>query len=330
MSEGPEVKITAEKLCKAICGKTIDKVYCKQNIGSELTNKIRGSNVRNVETYGKNIVIAFSTGIYLRNHMLMWGKWKIYDRQEFEEGKSRAPMRSKLKWAIRKTSTDSTADEPVTKKIEYINNSDKENVTDLHDDSRVRLMIFTKDKVAVQFNGPILKFSFKNPANLEPITKLGPDPLRSDFDINDLDTRIYQRIQNNSTTLIVDLLLDQTFVAGIGNKYKSEILFLSKINPFMTIRDILPKSMKTLLHQIPYVLNIGYRNSGTTRLVHKTVGKIDNNNGNNTRRWSDKHWVFRRGGRPCWKCRTKIITDYKSSARVTFLCPKCQQPVQKG
>jgi endonuclease VIII len=180
-----------QKLFHYFCGKTIDKVYCKQNIGSELANKIKGSNVRNVDTYGKNIVIAFSTGIYLRNHMLMWGKWKIYDRQEFEEGKSKAPMRSKLKWVIRTTSTDSTAGEPVTKKIEYVNNSGKENVTDLHDDSRVRLMIFTKDKAAVQFNGPIIKFSFKNPANLEPITKLGPDPLRSDFDINDLDTRIH-------------------------------------------------------------------------------------------------------------------------------------------
>ena len=42
MSEGPEVKITAEKLCKAICGKTIDKVYCKTTIGNEFANKIRG------------------------------------------------------------------------------------------------------------------------------------------------------------------------------------------------------------------------------------------------------------------------------------------------
>jgi endonuclease VIII len=107
-------------------------------------------------------------------------------------------------------------------------------------------MIFTKDKVAVQFNGPMLKFSSKNPANLEPTTKLGPDPLRPDFDINELDTRIYQRIKNNSTSLIVDLLLDQTFVAGIGNKYKSEILFLSKINPSVSIKDIPPKSMKML------------------------------------------------------------------------------------
>ena len=144
--------------------------------------------------------------------MLMWGKWRIYDRQKFEEGKTKAPRRSKLRVAIL-TKASGRIDEDV--------------FDDVRQDSRARLMIFTKDKVAVHFNGPILKFFFENPANLEPIAKLGPDPLRPNFDINDLKDRLYQRIKNNSSTLIVDLLLDQTFVAGIGNKYKSEILFLS-------------------------------------------------------------------------------------------------------
>jgi endonuclease VIII len=139
-----------------------------------------------------------------------------------------------------------TADEGVTKKIEYANNTDKGKAMDVRNDIRVRLMIITKDKVAVQFNGPILKFSFENPANLELIINLGPDPLRSDFDINGLNNRLYQRIKHNGTTLIVDLLLDQKLVAGIGNKYKSEILFLSKLNPFVPIKDIPPKSLKIL------------------------------------------------------------------------------------
>ena len=305
MSEGPEVKLTANKICKGICGKTIDKVYSKPTISNELSSKLIGSHVTSTETYGKNIVISFSTGIYLRNHMLMWGKWRIYDRQKFEGGKSKAPRRSKLRVAI---PTEASGNEDV--------------FDDVRQDSRVRLMIFTKDKVAVQFNGPILKFFFENPANLEPIAKLGPDPLRPNFDINDLKDRLYQRIKNNSSTLIVDLLLDQTFVAGIGNKYKSEILFLSKINPFVAIKDLPSKVMETLLQQIPSVLNIGYANAGMTRVIYKTIGEMA---GGNSKKWSDKHWVFRRGGMPCWNCMTRIVTDYKSSARVTFWCPKCQR-----
>jgi formamidopyrimidine-DNA glycosylase len=60
------------------------------------------------------------------------------------------------------------------------------------------------------------------------------------------------------------------------------------------------------------VLNSGYINAGMTRRVHKTMNNADNKyngNNNNNNRWSDKHWVFRRGGRPCGKCETKIITD---------------------
>ena len=91
MSEGPEVKLIAENICRSVCGQTIDKIYCKRSIGKEFANNIIGATVKQVETYGKNIVIVFSTGIYLRNHMLMWGKWRIYYRQQFEQGKSKAP-----------------------------------------------------------------------------------------------------------------------------------------------------------------------------------------------------------------------------------------------
>jgi endonuclease VIII len=222
MSEGPEVKLTAENICRSICGQTIDKVYCKPSIGEEFANKIIGSTVKQVESYGKNIVIAFSTGIHLRNHMPMWGKWRIYDRQEFEQGKSKAPQQNTLKRMISITSKH-TPDDPVTKKNRYTNDVRNGSAIDVRNDLRVRLMLFTKDKVAVQFNGPILKFSFENPANLEPIAKLGPDPLRYDFDINDLKNRLHQRMNDNSTGLIADLLLDQTLVAGIGKRPTEQI-----------------------------------------------------------------------------------------------------------
>ena len=154
-----------------------------------------------------------------------------------------------------------TENEKVTSNIQGAKYTNNECAIEVRNDSRVRLVIYTKDKVAVQFNGPILKFSFENPTNTEPITKLGPDPLRSDFDINDHNKRLNQKTNNNSTVMISDLLLDQTIVAGIGNKYKSEILFLSKINLFVYIKDIPPKATTA----IASVLNIGYINAGITR-----------------------------------------------------------------
>jgi formamidopyrimidine-DNA glycosylase len=62
MSEGPEVKRTADKISEAILRKTIDIVYCISSINNECI----GSEVKQIETFGKNIVIVFSNGIYLR------------------------------------------------------------------------------------------------------------------------------------------------------------------------------------------------------------------------------------------------------------------------
>ncbi len=87
MSEGPEVKITAEKLCKAICGKTIDKVYSKTTIGNEFANKIRESDVRCVETYTTFTVIlllSFVTGGVIKNFEFIIKPYKYHDDDNYK------------------------------------------------------------------------------------------------------------------------------------------------------------------------------------------------------------------------------------------------------
>jgi endonuclease-8 len=94
MSEGPEVKHTADKIAGSILGQIIvdvrgKTIEQKQNV----REKIIGSKVLSVDTYGKNIIIRFSSGIFLRNHMMMWGKWRIYKRTEYESGNAKPPPR---------------------------------------------------------------------------------------------------------------------------------------------------------------------------------------------------------------------------------------------
>ncbi|MGB6627660.1 MAG: DNA-formamidopyrimidine glycosylase family protein [Nitrososphaeraceae archaeon] len=64
MSEGPEVKHTVDKISEAILRKTIDNVYCKTSINAEFRKKIIGSEVKNIETFGKNIIGIFNWHIY--------------------------------------------------------------------------------------------------------------------------------------------------------------------------------------------------------------------------------------------------------------------------
>jgi formamidopyrimidine-DNA glycosylase len=110
MSEGPEVKRTVDKFLKLFLERQLITFIVKLVLMLNSVKKIIGSEVKEIETFGKNIVIAFSTGIYLRNHMLMWGKWRIYGRQQFDEGKAKAPPRRKSKLTVRGSSNANSID----------------------------------------------------------------------------------------------------------------------------------------------------------------------------------------------------------------------------
>ena len=306
MSEGPEVKRTADKISDAILGKTIVDICCK-TLKDNIKQNIIGSKVKSVDTYGKNIVISFTSGIYLRNHMMMWGKWRVYDKKEFDSGKSKPPPR-RIVWSNQKSSNNNED------KIDNNNNtisSIHKTVQDVRNDSRVRLILITPAQVAVQFNGPILHFTMYDPSKHTSIAKLGPDALKSTFDIESVRNRLRKR----GNMKLADLLLDQTFVAGIGNKYKSEILFLRKLCPFRFANNLSPSEEQELLQEIPSVLKMGYISAGRTRPEQQ---------GEPSNKWGFRHWVFRRAGHPCWLCGTKVAIDRQLSSRVTYWCPKCQ------
>jgi endonuclease-8 len=288
MSEGPEVKIVADKILSSMLGKKIEDIVFK-NLNSDIKNKIIGARLKEIRTFGNNIVIKFSSGIYLRNHMMMWGKWRIYDRQKYDKGLAIPPNRSKWK------------KNPLLLK----------NVKDVREDSRVRLTIITKETVLIEFNGPILQFSIDNPSEMEPIKSLGPDSLSEIFDIDEAKTRLRTKQQ----LLISQALLDQKIISGIGNKYKSEILFICKISPFKLISQLKPTEEKILLERIPKLLRYGYKNCGRTRCVLQ----------NEKSSWNTRHWVFRRTGKECWICRSLIKSEKTLTNRATFWCPNCQQ-----
>ena len=73
MSEGPEVKIIADKISSIVQGKKIDNIICK-NLDIHIKIRIVDSELEYIKAFGKNLVFKFSSGIFLRNHMMMWGK----------------------------------------------------------------------------------------------------------------------------------------------------------------------------------------------------------------------------------------------------------------
>ena len=293
MSEGPEVRRTADRLEEALAGRVIEaaELRTRAGIAPEIDARLRGARVREVRTHGKHLVIAFSRGVYLHNHMMMFGKWRTYARDAFDAGAARPPPRVRGRRAPRR-------------KVGAT-------VSDVRRDSRVRLILQTSETVAVEFNGPRLQFSLADPAKGDAIQRLGPDGLAKRFASGEARRRLHER----SSRKLADLLLDQSFVAGIGNKSKSELLFELGWFPFLRAGDLTSAQETQLLRAIPKMLRRGYEGRGRTRELEP---------GEAASSWNHRHYVFRRGGRPCWRCGTRIVTDRKSSARVTFYCPRCQ------
>jgi formamidopyrimidine-DNA glycosylase len=120
----------------------------------------------------------------------------------------------------------------------------------------------------------------------------------------------------SSARSIKALLLDQSFLAGVGNIYADEALFRSGINPAMAVRDVGETRRIRLLEAVKEVLRKGIKNSGTTFSDYR---KPDGSEGSNFERLQ----VYGRGGQPCRVCRTTLIKSLVAQ-RGTVHCPKCQ------
>ena len=117
------------------------------------------------------------------------------------------------------------------------------------------------------------------------------------------------------------LLLDQGFLAGVGNYLRSEILFEARVHPDDRPIDLDPAVRRALGRAVRLISRRAYRQGGVTVApsvfaAHKRAGE--------PRRWA-RFAVFARAGQPCRVCGTPIVKTEKSSRRL-YLCPYCQQP----
>ncbi len=107
------------------------------------------------------------------------------------------------------------------------------------------------------------------------------------------------------------LLLDQTFIAGLGNIYVDEVLFRSGVHPSRPANLLKPKQVRTILGNVPKVLADGIAIGGAKIYNHKAV-PIDGFPA-----------VHCRLGEPCFRCGT-TIEKTRVGARGTYYCPRCQ------
>jgi endonuclease-8 len=186
--------------------------------------------------------------------------------------------------------------------------------------ARARLVLEVPGSVVVCFDAPTVElFEQRTEAVHGALSRLGPDLLRDPFDIDEAIRRL--RDPSRATTSIAEALLDQRALAGIGNVYKSEVLFIERVSPFALVGSLDDATLRRLVETAKRLLRANaFRPSRGAKRV-TTEGN---------RAADGPLWVYRRSGRPCRRCGTTIRSATQGTAlpRLTWWCPACQPEVE--
>lgn len=142
--------------------------------------------------------------------------------------------------------------------------------------------------------------------------RLGPDPLNGDD-----PKRAYERIAARKTP-IGALLMDQEIFSGLGNIFRAELLFRAKLSPFRPGHEVEAATLKAIWKDSGTLMRDAMedRRIVTTRPADRPHKKGPALN-------EEAHYVYRRQGRPCFVCGTKVMTKVMGG-RNLFWCPVCQ------
>jgi endonuclease-8 len=170
----------------------------------------------------------------------------------------------------------------------------------------VRVVLGNPEWVAVGYRLPVVEL-LPTAREEEVVGHLGPDVLGPDWDAAQAEANLRRGPQQE----IGSALLDQRNLAGLGNLYRIEALFLRGVSPWTAVADVA---------DLPALISLGRRliTANRDRWAQTTTGRTDR---------GGAHYVFERQGRPCRRCGTSIRSARQGAAgrdRVTYWCPSCQ------
>jgi len=284
LPEGDTIFRAAATLHRVLAGKEVtrfESVYPALTRVAE-DRPIVGRTIESVSARGKHLLIAFSGDLILRTHMRMNGSWHIYP--------------AGARWQ-----------------------------RSAHE---MRVLVGTRDAVAVGFNVPVAELlTARTLAQHRQLRALGPDLLSDTGGSGSSQSEpfdrleVIRRLRARGGDAIGDALLNQRVVAGIGNVFKSEILFVARIDPFAPVSSLSHAELERLVAVAREQLaaNVMSRSQTLSPAIgRRTTRSLDPR---------EKLWVYGRGGRGCRRCGA-LIRSKKTGldARLTYWCPACQPP----
>ena len=174
---------------------------------------------------------------------------------------------------------------------------------------QARLVLTCGDRLAVCFNAPVVELLRPGGERHHPaLAGLGPDVLAAEFDADEARRRARSR---PAELALGELLLDQRVVAGIGNIWRCEALFVEGHHPWTPQASLADDELDALLATARRLMQA----STAGRRPPPRPGT------------QPERWVYRRQGRPCRRCGTLVAARRQGEqARTAYWCPTCQPP----
>ena len=288
MPELPEVEVVKKSLKKKIHQLTIKKISIHQKklrypINGVMLKKMINSKIESIRRRSKYLLLNLDNNFTILIHLGMTGKLLLV-----------SPKYGKIKTSF------------------YYNTY---SVKEKHN----HLSILFNKSVKMIYND-VRKFGFikvEKTQNLNQVSHLkflGPEPLSIKFNKIYFQSQIKGRKKN-----IKDLLMDQTFLSGLGNIYSNEVLFLSKLNPKRKITTLNRKYISTIIKNIKNILRKAILSGGSSiKDFNNTFGKAGS--------FQQFFKVYGRNGLKCVRKNCKgTIRKVNISNRSTFFCSNCQK-----
>jgi formamidopyrimidine-DNA glycosylase len=287
MPELPEVETVKTGLSELLPGLKISEI--KSNWSKSLqadegiiSLNIIGSEVLSVNRRGKTILIVLDSDYTLLTHLKMTGQMVYRGKKNFGAGHPNYSLVGVL--------PDNS-----TRVIIGFDNGDTLYFNDQRKFGWIRV-IPTKEVEKDKF-----------------IASLGPEPLDKSF----TKKMFILQVRKKPRSSIKAVLLNQNTLAGLGNIYTDESLWLSKIHPSTKVEEISDRQLGILYNSIISVLRLGIEKGGST---DKNYVDVNGNKGS----YLNFANVFRRDKQPCPRCK-EIIIKIRVAGRGTHLCPNCQR-----
>jgi len=287
MPELPEVEVVKKSLERKLKNLTIKEVFINNNklrykINNKELSKIKGLKIISVRRRSKYLLINLEKNITILAHLGMTGKFFIFEKNK--------KYKTSFYYSLKK-----------------------------NDSKHDHLTFFLSKGFKLIYNdvrkfGFIKLFESQNIYKCNHLKFLGPEPLNKDFNKNYISNYFL-----NKKTKAKNLLMNQKFIAGLGNIYCNEILFLCKISPNRIVKKINKQESEKIVKFTKKIIKKSISQGGSSI---KNFASAEGESGN----FQQEFNVYNREKKKCKtkKC-TGIIKKISISGRSSFFCPRCQK-----